>query len=156
MPTIKTTMCALGLGLLLSGMTACDKTEPDKQDADKTKASKSDAGDKTGPGPAAKKEGASERRAKPPPSKHTVINEYVICVESCADKSADDRPTCHKNCAATVTAGTGDPAATACPRGCTEEYGSCLLPCADKEPNNAATCRLQCQQLADKCVEGCL
>jgi hypothetical protein len=149
MRTIKTTMCALGLGLLLSSLGACEKTEQGKTDVDKPKSGKSDASDRD-------KKASADTPSKPPASKHVVVNEYVVCVESCAGKSADDRPTCHKNCAATVTAGTGDPAATACPRGCAEAFGSCLLPCDDKSADNAATCRLQCQQLADNCIDGCV
>jgi hypothetical protein len=152
MRTIKTTMGALGLALLLSSAGACDKDEKEKTDADKPKAGQKDADkrvkdeDKT----------TTEAPSRPPASKHVVVNEYVVCTETCAGKSADDRPTCHKNCAASVTAGTGDPASTACPRGCTESFGSCLMTCDDKSAANAATCRIQCQQLADKCIDGCV
>jgi hypothetical protein len=87
--------------------------------------------------------------------KHPLLGAYLGCHDGCVDKSADDRPTCHKNCAASVTAGTGDPATTACPRGCTEAFGSCLSPCEDKNEDDTATCRKQCEVIAEKCVVGC-
>lgn len=87
--------------------------------------------------------------------KHPILGAYLGCYDGCVGKSADDRPTCHKNCAASVTAGTGDPAASACPRGCTEAFGSCLSPCEGKTEDNAATCRKQCEVVAEKCVLAC-
>jgi hypothetical protein len=87
--------------------------------------------------------------------KHPVIGAYLGCFDGCAGKSADDQPTCHKNCAASVTAGTGDPATSVCPRGCTETFGSCLAPCEAKNEDDAATCRKQCEVLAEKCIVAC-
>lgn len=88
-------------------------------------------------------------------SRHPVIGAYMGCFDGCAGKSADDRPTCHKNCAVSVTAGTGDPATSVCPRACTEAFGTCLSPCDDKSEDNAATCRKQCEVVAEKCVVAC-
>jgi hypothetical protein len=88
-------------------------------------------------------------------SRHPIIGAYLGCFDSCASKSDDDRPTCHKNCAVSVSAGTGDPATSVCPRRCTEAFGKCLTPCDEKSEDNAATCRKQCEVVAEKCVVGC-
>lgn len=88
-------------------------------------------------------------------TKHPTIGAYFACFDGCVGKSADDRATCQKNCAASVTAGTGDPAAAACPRACVEILGSCMLPCEDKSSDDKATCHKQCEVPATKCVEAC-
>lgn len=88
-------------------------------------------------------------------SKHPVIGGYFGCFDGCAGKSETDRATCVKQCAASVTAGSGDPATSACPRACVESLGACLSPCEDKGEDDQATCRKQCEVIATKCVGAC-
>jgi hypothetical protein len=88
-------------------------------------------------------------------TKHPVVGAYYGCFDECAGKSPTDRATCEKNCAASVTAGSGDPAKSVCPRGCLESLGSCLAPCEAKGEDDKATCRKQCEVIGTKCVEGC-
>ena len=89
-------------------------------------------------------------------TKHPTVGAYFACFDGCVGKSKDDRATCQKNCAASVTAGTGDPTATDCPRACLETLGSCLLPCEDKSSeDDRATCHKQCEVVATKCVTAC-
>ena len=87
---------------------------------------------------------------------HPMIGAYHACFDECATKGPDNRATCQKNCAASVTAGTGDPAKSDCPRACAETFGSCLSPCEDKSsPDDKATCTKQCDVDAAKCVDAC-
>jgi hypothetical protein len=140
MQKIATAISSLGLGLLLSSLSACSPpVGPDQQEAG---LEKSDAG---------RAAGSNEDT-----SKHAVIDAYSRCFDSCADKSADDRPTCHDDCATKISAGDGNPAASACPRSCTKAFGSCLAPCGDKpSEDDVATCRKHCRALAINCVDGC-
>ncbi|PRQ05790.1 hypothetical protein ENSA5_01100 [Enhygromyxa salina] len=85
-----------------------------------------------------------------------VVGAYFGCYDSCAAKPPTDRATCHMNCAASVTAGSGEPGMAVCPRACVETLGGCLGPCEDKSgADDQATCRKQCEALANKCVAGC-
>jgi hypothetical protein len=136
MQTLATTMWWLGLGLLLSSICACTPpVGPDQQEAG---LEKSDA-------------------ARPEKSdKHAIIDAYLRCFDSCADKSADERPACQGECTTEVSAGSGDPPASACPRSCTKAFGSCLAPCGlERSQDDVASCRKACQALAEDCVDGC-
>jgi hypothetical protein len=160
MQTIETTMWSLALGLLLSSLGACGAPiGPDQQEAG---LEKSDAGqnqpgrsDKAGYQPNARMEspGPAESHST---SKHAITDAFRRCFDSCADKSADDRLACHNNCATQVSAGSGDPTMSACPRSCIQAFGSCLAPCTDKpSEDDVASCRMQCQTHAESCVDGC-
>jgi hypothetical protein len=144
MSMLQVTKRALAMALVLSWAGGCDPAAV-PADADKGKSE---------PGKA-KAEREEAKPTEPVKPKHPVIGAYLGCFDGCAGKSADNQPTCHKNCAASVTAGTGDPATSACPRGCTEAFGSCLAPCESKNEDDAATCRKQCEVLAEKCVVAC-
>ena len=88
-------------------------------------------------------------------SRNPTVGAYFACFDDCATKSEDNRATCEKNCAASVTAGGGDPAKSECPRGCVETLGGCLGPCEAKGADDKATCQKQCEVAATSCVEGC-
>lgn len=150
-----TTIGALALGLLLCSTGGCQRDEQGKTGEKTDKADKREPTEKGGSVAPGEDPGKTEAPAKPPASKHVLVNEYIVCVDSCAPKPAEERPTCHKNCAATVTAGTADQAASACPRGCAETFGTCLLSCYDKNADEAGTCRGSCQQQVDLCMDGC-
>jgi hypothetical protein len=159
MRTIETKLRSLVLGLLLSSLSACSPpVGPDQQEAG---LEKSDADQQRGGSDKAVKldnfgSQSPEQAEIHNTSKHAVIDAYLRCFDGCADKSADDRLTCHDDCTDQVSAGSGDVAASACPRSCIKALGSCLLPC-DHEPSeeHSATCRNQCRALAQNCVDGC-
>lgn len=88
-------------------------------------------------------------------TKHPTVGAYFGCFDECGSKSETNRVTCRKNCATSVASGSGDPAASKCPRGCLEALGACLTPCADKGEDDAATCRKRCELTSTKCVTGC-
>lgn len=161
MRTIETTMWSLALGLLLSNLYGClppcaPACGADQQEAGPEKAEGYEPGgsDKT------RRMGHSKTESSGPAeihnaSKHAIIDAYRRCFDGCADKSRVDRPTCHNNCAIEVSAGSGDPAGSSCPRSCVKELGACLVPCEGRNADNEATCRIQCQALAENCVDGC-
>lgn len=99
------------------------------------------------------KQGDAQAQAE---AKHSTVAAYFACFDECAPQSPDDRATCQKNCAASVTAGSGNPADTACPRACVHSLGTCLAPCEELgSEDDRATCHKQCEVPANACVSAC-
>jgi hypothetical protein len=157
MRTLETTISSLGLGLLLSSVGACaPPVGPDQQEAGLEKSADQAGGlDEAGKLGNARSESLGPAQLDNA-ARHALLDAYRRCFDSCADESADERPACHNNCAAEVSAGSGDPTASACPRSCTKAFGSCLAPCSDgRSEADVTSCRMQCQALAETCIAGC-
>jgi hypothetical protein len=141
------TMWIVAIALLLSGLGACSPpVGPDQQEAGLEKA---DAGQ---PGKSGRPEAPAEMHDT---AKYGVLDEYRRCFDSCTDEPADARPTCNDDCATKVSAGSGDPPASACPRSCTKAFGACLGTCGDQHSGVDESCRRQCHAIAENCVDGC-